>query len=846
VEEKLMNEIKTPKMSLVHIDGGLAYSDTHVWAYYYIPSTPYEFMGIEERESLAQRINQALAGLVTSAVRSVDAFLYVTSSPLNSADWAASLTETAKNWHPTDGFEEYMDSAQDYLDVSNYRTKEVYLSVLLGKRGGVDESSGFSAILQGVTKTFSKTVDTVLGEEDYQVSGKEMQFWRDKSKDVNRILMSGHLDAEPATDDAVALLFKRTLFPDMPTPVIDRNGAQRWGKGDLLSLGESHIEKNRKFLKITQTGPDGKDMVGYRATLCFARFPDSMMFPQSEPWIHFAALLGLQCDVYSRFTLEPAPKVRKAVSRKIQEIKDEANNAGGTGSIPIGIQERYDTAMQLEHDLSRDTEPWAYGYHRIVVTAGSEDELRDRVQRVINHYQDLQIKVQWTTGDQWLLLQESQPADHVRLKAYQQRQNLAIISGGMPTANSSVGDRIENGKGWIGPYLGHSTSRVREAVFFSPHAVIARNGSPGVLITGSPGGGKSFLAFTLTCQMALQGVWCIYLDPKADAKPISQLAGIGHVNVFDLREGNDGILEPFGLSSDRSEQMLLAIETITLLEGSLNDEKNSALSISVERVANGKNPSLNRVVDDLLQSQEPAAISLGRSLNIKRQLPFARLCFAERNNESVQLRPDEGLSIVTLLGLDLPDASTPKEEYGVSNRLAVAVMYLLTSFTKNLMVSMDKDHPKAVIIDEAWALTATANGRKTIAEIARMGRSHNTVIVLVSQNAADFKAEGLTNSISTKFAFRAKSKDEIGGVLDSFDLEKNTAGNEDVVRHLENGECLMQDMDNRIARVQIDSWNEDWRDAFDTNPLTRGKREAREIEEQEEGRGLRKKELMFS
>ena len=68
-------------------------------------------------------------------------------------------------------------------------------------------------------------------------------------------------------------------------------------------------------------------------------------------------------------------------------------------------------------------------------------------------------------------------------------------------------------------------------------------------------------------------------------------------------------------------------------------------------------------------------------------------------------------------------------------------MYLLTRYAKRLMLSLNKNHPKAIFIDEAWAITSTPQGAKLIPEVARMGRAHNTALVLVSQNAGDLMKE---------------------------------------------------------------------------------------------------------
>jgi DNA helicase HerA-like ATPase len=126
------------------------------------------------------------------------------------------------------------------------------------------------------------------------------------------------------------------------------------------------------------------------------------------------------------------------------------------------------------------------------------------------------------------------------------------------------------------------------------------------------------------------------------------------------------------------------------------------------------------------------------------------------------------------------------------------------------------------VIDEAWAVTATASGQKVVEELARMGRSLNVSLVLVSQNAGDFTSSGLVNSISSKFAFRTKTSAEATDVLKLLEVE-DSVGNRDMLKGLNNGECLVQDNGGRVSRVQITSWNQDWRLAFDTNPTTKGK-----------------------
>jgi hypothetical protein len=138
------------------------------------------------------------------------------------------------------------------------------------------------------------------------------------------------------------------------------------------------------------------------------------------------------------------------------------------------------------------------------------------------------------------------------------------------------------------------------------------------------------------------------------------------------------------------------------------------------------------------------------------------------------------------------------------------------------MLNLDKSHPKAIFIDEAWAITGTPQGAKLIPETARMGRSHNTALILVSQNAMDLMDEQITNSISTVFAFRSRDETEVNAVLSLLGTEKND-GNRAAVRELFNGECLMRDVSGRVSRVQVDAWEPALWETFNTNPETRGK-----------------------
>lgn len=816
------------RISVRYLDDTLVLSKTHAWTYVRLPNERYEFLDAESRIDIAHRIWLALAGLVSDS-DPVDCQLIITQRPNDVTTWASNLKAITLRWDPAPGWANYLSGMARYVDQNAYLNKEVYLGICLGPRNLNSKGTGafsWDEFIAPVTKLI-KWGESALELEDENIHPDELTKFGEKANEIRRSLYTSHVKAEPATAADVAWLIRKAVYPDMEVPEPVDTGTTVWGSGELESLAEGVIVNERRHLEIEQTTYTGDPISGFTATVCFSRFPDVMSFPDSEPWLHYTSVLAYPVEMLSRFTIVPAAKVQKDVRRKLDEARDQAQHIAETGAAPpLEVQEQFHRAKALEFTLSRDRQPWIYGRHRIRVTAPTLESLRERTKKVIEHYRDLNIEVQWPSGDQLPLLLEGMPGDRTRTNAYYQRQELAVISGGMPTASGEVGDRInKDGQGWVGPYIGETTSRVRTPVHFSTHCAIAQNKPPGVAVIGQPGGGKSFLAFTLAYQAASQGVWTIYIDPKADAAPMGRLPGLKAPKVFDLRDGNDGMLDPWSMSESDAEAKLLALETVRLLfGGNLNGEQESALITAVEMVTldrANQAPSLARVVEVLsADKHDVEAQRLGANLRTVMGLPFARLCFAAQGGSKI--RPEDGLTVITLLGLELPSSDTQQVAYTWPNRLAVAVMYLLARYARRLMLSANKSHPKLIAIDEAWAITSTPQGASLVPETARMGRSHNTGLLLVSQNAGDLMNQSVTNSMSTVFAFRAEDDGEIADVLNLLHVE-NHSGNRRVIRDLYNGECLMRDADGRVARVQVSNWNRDLFTAFDTNPITRGK-----------------------
>lgn len=832
-----------PKSSITGIENDLTFSKSYVSLWVKLSDTHYEFKTDEDRERIVTDFTLALANILDSDETELECHLIVTSKLFDTNKWKNNFSKAVEGDRPTPYFPEYTAKMAEHISEYQFRDKNVYVGVNLGPRNSYNPKK------RALKMPFLDDIfNSLSGEVDEYISQEELQFWEEKARLVRISLIEGEIRSMPVTSSEIAYTIRKNMFPSMPMPStedLDITESQSWGAGELQTLNDADIVNTPRWLEITQL-INGVETTGYRATLCMAKFPEVMNYPEKEPWIHSASLLGFPVDIYSRFSIIPSAKVKKQVGNRIKEIKDQAANmTSAGGQINLEVEEHLRLGQYLDFALTKNDTPWLYGRHRVVVEASSENQLKERCQAVIEHYKSLGILVVWSTGDQLSLLQESMPNDKIRLASYYQRHELSIMGAGVPAGTGGAGDmviRTDTGEdqGWLSNYIGYTTSRIVEPVFLSMHSALARNRPPGLVITGAPGSGKSYTAFTLTYGMVVSGVKTIYIDPKVDALPLASLPGCEDTTIIDLQQSPDGLLDPFQIGETDGERIDLVANTIEMLVGGrsqISSSASSELSKAIKIVLKNRTPSLNQLVEILLSSKIPDANALGERLSLIKQMPFARLCFAERKRDSAApsqgLNLDSRLTILTLLGLDMPNASTPKEDYSHRNYLAVAILFLLTSFSRKLMINpkaADKHLPKAIVIDEAWAITSTAQGSKMVMETARMGRSLNTAIILVSQNAGDFLGESVTNSVSTKMAFRAEAHEEITNVLNFFELPDNRA-NREVISRLKTGQCLLKDAEGRIARVQIDGWDTQQKLAFETNPIAKRRNE-------EEAKGL--------
>ncbi|MEU4831529.1 ATP-binding protein [Streptosporangium sp. NPDC023615] len=791
------------RLAVRYFDDRILLTDSSVWAYFRLPTVSYEFITPEEREALATNITIALA-----AIRMPDAevHLRVAHRTYPAAEWAMALNATSDEGP---GWRDYLEDMYRHVWAKDFWTKEVYLGVRLGQRGR-QLGTGVLSQLFG----FYQRSEKVLGIDDDHVPKAEIAKWSEQAERLGRALSASSLYARHATSVELAWLFQHAATGSLGDPPASASPKRRWGQGEIESLVEGQIHNGRALLRIEQPHGDS-----YVAHMSFARFPDLMPFPDGEPWMHFADQLPFPVEISSRMRLIPPVKASKDVARQLAHARDMDIHIREAGAeAPLALAEQIDAARMLEHGITKERLPFVYGWHRLVVSAPTEEICVQRVEAVVEHYRDMGIDIVNSTGDQFSLFCETLPGERVRVNAYAQRQPLRTIAGGMATATVDLGDRAdEGGSGWMGPYIGETLGRARSIVHFDPLVAATRNRPTAIAITGEPGGGKTTLALLMIYQMALRGVTVAVIDPKGDADSLVRLLQQRgrKARIIPLGSAAPGLLDPFSFGDDLAAKKTMATETLRLLLPRMSEERESAMIQAVAAVSNADDPSLGKVVDFLEQAGDAASKNLGAVLRSMSDMHLARLCFDPSGGD--QIDTEGWTTVFTLGGLTLPDASTGRDDYSYEQRLSVALLYLVAQFARGLMNGLDRRSPKAIFLDEAWAITSTPEGAKLVPEVSRMGRSRNTALVLVSQNAGDLLSEQVTNCLSSVFAFRSTERVEVEHVMALLGVEPSEE-HKAVLRSLGNGECVFRDLDGRAGRIGVDLVSDELLRWLDTNP----------------------------
>jgi hypothetical protein len=771
-----------------YVEDGLMVGQGGAWAWFRLPTYSYEALADGQRMALLAQEERLISGL-----READCHLLVLPRSYPVSRWAAELERRTP--HPTPGWAPYMKRAITHLRGQHLRQREVYLGIRLDR----PPVAGWLRRLAGLP-------ERLAGLEDPRPAGERLDQLRHELDLIRRRVTAARDEARLASAAELRWLVRRTLWRGMAEDAEDLYPPARpaWG-GETLALLEGLVHNGYRSLRLG----DEFAAQGHVAVLGVAHMPDGLDFPGAAEWLHHFDLLDIPLEASVRFVVVPPGKAAKDVAKYVAAALDQAEHTGQTThDLPMDVTETYAEARRLEHDLRRGQQPLVYAWPRIVVAAESAEQLVARVTDVMERYRDLGFELVRPSGDQMALFLEAMPADHLRVRAYEQRMAPVTLAGSMYGASGELGDRQ-------GPYLGQTTGISRSVVTLDPLLAPQVNRATAISLTGAPGGGKTASALLQAYLARLRGAWVVVIDPKAEATGLTRLDRLGTVQMVELDYTFEGLLDPFHIEADPEAAALLAAELCRMfLPPMLARQAEGHLMTAASAEAHDPGtPGLRGLLSRLMMSPNPVAHEAADALAAIARMPMARMCFGQGG---ARLRLEDALTVIQFANISLPAAGARPDEYAIDERLAVGLMRAVTALAGQLIEAGTASQPKMLVLDEAWAVTGSAEGQRLVERLARMGRSRNSALLLVSQNARDLMDERVTNCLSVKLAFRSDDDAELRAALALLDVEPS-AEVLTMMRRFRPGECLMRDLHGRMGRVQVDLLPE-LLAAFDTTP----------------------------
>jgi hypothetical protein len=604
------------------------------------------------------------------------------------------------------------------------------------------------------------------------------------------------LGARPATGRDVA----RLLIASLP----EREGVDPNAPAAAIALADHtlHVEPmttaRARCSAVVVDHPRAIEIVGageraFQCVMVLGVLPDGLEFPgRAELLSGPLERCGVVVDAAVHCEWVANARALRLAGRTVLDAEHAASEQLATGRVP-------DTRLATQLDT-------AVGYRRYLEAAAAPPILRASVA--------LRVAAPTVAAldDAVARLAAALAPVHASVPAYVQRrlwerfdlpgpplpgatvQPLTVEQLGamVPAASEHAGTRS-------GPVIGR-VGATGAPVRLDLRAASASARPPSVLCVGTLGSGKTVTSQLLAIQALESGSLVVDVDPKPDHRldQLPQLAG--RTRIVDLSdvERHAGLLDPLRIPDDALRDEVAASYYADLVGA---DARTRAVLRATLAALDPTARSSTAFASALAGRAEPEARAAAEQLAAWSRSGLARLALAP---PAAPCAEDGGVADLTSIRcrtLVLPSGATPRGEYTDSERVGAATMRLIAAYALGLMRTGGPQRHKLLMVDEAWLLLASSDGRSLIDRINRTGRSENATLLLATQQLAD--VAHVAPLIGTHLVFgvettgEARLAAELLGIDDSPSTVQLLTGQRA-------GRALMRDVRGRVARIQID------------------------------------------
>ncbi|GAA3592259.1 ATP-binding protein [Streptomyces osmaniensis] len=675
---------------------------------------------------------------------------------------------------------ENVEATLDLLDEQEMHRRTLWLAVpLQSETGGLQISAALGAAWAELSP--------MLGLRSASMAQREVAAYREQASRVEAALAGG-IALRPARPAEIVWMVQHALHRGMAEPLLAESekselyggqlrdgvlhspsyadlGQVRLQEGgldpelddvdELKSTGQITRSGRKAWWRLNTGSPLGRRWlqvesdagVGYQAHLALAECPPAVSQDAADLFAQLETL-DFPIDYTIDLTLVPAEKARDQVRRKKNELIDQADqyDARPTG-MPASLTEAARDLGELDARLSRTSvEVEVQSVTGLTVWGPTAAACDARARALAALLAGADYRAVRPAGLQETLFTLGLPGT-VRpgvAGEFTQHQVSEDWALGGAFTTSEVGD--PNGM-FLGIDLDSGTTRpVMINVADAPKV----DASASMGIVGDLGAGKSVLQKLIADAVWARGGCAICIDrtPVREWATFARTAAKGRVQIIDAAQAEVSI-DPLR-TFDGPEGRHYALSYLTLQLGigpmSTNGE---VLHHAVEQAAASDAPSMRRVLEVLEEmataevgKRQDAAATLAGLVRVVATNSLARMVF-DPALPPVRLDASSAsdMIVITTAGLRLPpkaafDNPEVLHQQPLEALIGRAVLYLIAALARQTAFE-DPSRFTAVVADELYWLTSSAEGTALVHEILHDGRKHGAGLIAGSHDASE-------------------------------------------------------------------------------------------------------------
>jgi hypothetical protein len=558
----------------------------------------------------------------------------------------------------------------------------------------------------------------------------------------------------------------------------------------------------------------------YQAALVLSEMPAAFAFPGGGDWFGAADLAPFPVDWFARATAVPNRDARARAKRQqrqlaAQHAEYDGEPAGPPGTLAAALEGIDDQQAALAANPGDPELQVTIGF---VVAGRTPAEVDARAEVLSDLLEPWGYAVHRPTGGQVALHSAGLPGAPAPAVCGDYVQHLLPrdLAAGVPFSCGAVGDPAGVPVGTT------ATGGLPTAVLLDPAHGPATNRSGSMGVFGALGSGKSYFVKRLLLGTVARGGRVVALDRTVTGEYVRLAPAVrGRAAVLQLVDGPPVGLDPLRVF-EGEEAVRTALGFLSVLTRTTpSDVDGAVLASAVRRVAAAGGRTAD-VLAELGSAADPEARGLRRKLAAQVEHPLARLVLSD----VPPLRLDADYVVFHAPGLALPDRDAVRSEHLARQLLpeqviAQALLYLVTAVARALSFG-DAGRFGVTLVDEAWALAASPQGRQLLLDAIRDGRKHNAAVWVLSQHPDDLGDDALSHLLGIRVLFR-QGRGAAPAALRFLGLPATDDLVELVGDHLGTGRCLLRDVHDRVGMVQVlPAADPAVRDVLDTTPAAVG------------------------